>query len=184
MLSRSFASKTGIGDRTPRLFRIGWLVRSESFSRIAIRVAGQPPPNSRNQTWFLMGPGRATRPSRPAGSLKRSPGPFPRRSPNRTETVAGRASWPLVCPVSIDHGEPTRRSGGCETWPRGRITGASSTGSPRPDWQARAGWWPGADVPSAGELPRLEPLPSASVFEDSVTEPPAHNDCGCTLVPA
>jgi DivIVA domain-containing protein len=62
---------------------------------------------------------------------------------------------------------------------RGLIDGFGSTGLAASRWVVS-----GRGCTICREAAEAGAVPLGSAFEDSVTEPPAHNDCGCTLVPA
>ena len=62
---------------------------------------------------------------------------------------------------------------------RGLIDGFGSAGLSASRWVVT-----GRRCTTCREAAEAGAVPLGSVFEDAVTEPPAHNDCGCTLVPA
>ncbi|MDR9450288.1 MAG: DivIVA domain-containing protein [Acidimicrobiia bacterium] len=62
---------------------------------------------------------------------------------------------------------------------RGLLDGFRSAGLSAARWKTA-----GRGCTTCREAAEAGPVALGSVFEDAVTEPPAHHDCGCTLMPA
>lgn len=62
---------------------------------------------------------------------------------------------------------------------RGLLDGFRAAGLSAARWKTA-----GRGCATCREAAEAGPVALGSVFEDAVTEPPAHHDCGCTLIPA